>query len=517
MTARDGVMLVAVVAALGASVLAAVRWLRVAQREHYLPGSATRFAARWWLGFGPNRLLGAAAVVGVALSPISPVAAIAAALAISVGPFRLSLRGRAPGKLVWTARLRRLAAVTALLVIVPVGAAALLGAAVPVSALAALIAPVLVDLGCMVTAPIEDRLAGRFVEQASARLHKVAPTVVGITGSYGKTSTKVYAAHLCAAAKRVVPSPASFNNRAGLSRAINEHLSPGTEVFLAEMGTYGPGEIRALCSWCPPRIAAITAIGPVHLERFGSEEAVLSAKSEIFEAASVAVLNVDDPRLAAVAAAQERAGLRVWRCSSIDSAADVCSRRDGEKLVVTYRGEPLATVDDPAAQAGNVAVAVAIALEVGVAGDLVARALASLPQVANRQAVTPLSSGAVAIDDTFNANPAGSRAALATLSRLARLGGQKVVVTPGMVELGPRQAEENAALGAALADVATHVIVVGWTNRPALLAGLARATNPAAVRVLAVDTRDQAVAWVRANTAEGDVVLYENDLPDHYP
>ena len=89
-------------------------------------------------------------------------------------------------------------------------------------------------------------------------------------------------------ALNVVASPASFNNRAGLARTINEHLAPGTDVLVAEMGTYGPGEIRDMCRFVPPDIAAITAIGPVHLERMRSEDRITEAKSEIFERASVA-------------------------------------------------------------------------------------------------------------------------------------------------------------------------------------------------------------------------------------
>jgi UDP-N-acetylmuramoyl-tripeptide--D-alanyl-D-alanine ligase len=408
------------------------------------------------------------------------------------------------------------AAVSGALVVVPVAAGSLLGAGAPLAALMALLVPGVVDVACALMAPVEDHLAARFVAQAAERLREVAPTVVGITGSYGKTSTKVYLAHLCSSALRVVATPASFNNRAGLSRAVNENLVPGTELFIAEMGTYGPGEIRALCRWCPPSIAAVTAVGPVHLERFGSEEAVVEAKSEIFETASVAVLNIDDPRLSVVADKQAAAGRRVWRCSSIDAGADVCVRREGAELTVTRSGKPMATMTDAAAPAGNVAVAVAIALEVGVPPETIAGLLGTLPSVPNRQAVTILSTGATGLDDTFNSNPAGCRAALAALARLAKPGGQRVVVTPGMVELGPRQAEENSAFGAALAGVATQVIVVGSTNRRALLAGVA-AAGDAPPPVLLVDTRDQAVAWVRAHTTPNDVVLYENDLPDHYP
>lgn len=507
----------AVAAALTAAALASVRWLRVAQREHYLPGSATRFALRWWLGFGPNRVLLAAAVLGVVLSPASSVTALVASLAIAAGPFRLSFLGRSPGPIVWTRRLRVVAAVVAALTILPVAIAALLGAAAPIATLVALLNPLLVDLALALLGPLEERLADRYVSEAKARLAQVAPIVVGITGSYGKTSTKVYAGHLSGRTRRVVPTPKSFNNRAGLSKAVNEHLAPGTEVFIAEMGTYGAGEIAELCAWCPPQIAAITAIGPVHLERFGTEDAIVAAKSEIFASSKVAILNIDDPRLARVAGEQQARGLRVWRCSALDPAADVWARVEGDRLVVSCRGTVLADVADPGALPGNVAVATAIAVELGVAGEAIGARLADLPAVANRQAVTPLSTGAAAIDDTFNSNPAGSRAALAKLTALAHPDGKRVVVTPGMVELGPRQRDENRAFAAEAGRAATHVLIVGWTNRRALLAGLSASSSTGGPAILLVETREQAVEWVRQHTGAGDVVLYENDLPDHYP
>jgi len=179
--------------------------------------------------------------------------------------------------------------------------AGVLGVSVVVAAGGALLVPVALDLALLLTAPIERRLAERYVVAARARLARVRPVVVAITGSYGKTSTKSHLAHLVGGSKTVVATPASFNNRAGLARSINENLTDGTEVFVAEMGTYGPGEIAELCSWCPPSIAVITAVGPVHLERFGTEERILQAKAEIMATASTVVLNVDDPRLSELA------------------------------------------------------------------------------------------------------------------------------------------------------------------------------------------------------------------------
>jgi len=261
-------------ASLSATALSAIRWLRVAQREHYLPGSVIHFARRWW-SLGHNRLLGAAAVIGLAAAAfgVTPAGLVAAAV-VACGPFGLTLRGRT-AKLAWTRRLRTLAAVTGAVVALVAGLALIGGGlvlAAAVTTLLAVAAPLVVDASLALTGPVEHRLGAKFVDQAAARLRSVHPRVVAITGSYGKTGTKGYVVHLVSGSLSVVPTPASFNNRSGLARAINEHLTPGTDVFVAEMGTYGPGEIADMCEWCPPDVAVITAIGPVHLERMGSEE-----------------------------------------------------------------------------------------------------------------------------------------------------------------------------------------------------------------------------------------------------
>ena len=483
----------AVAVNLVAAALAGLRWLRVAQREHYLPGSASRFALRWWFGLGPNRLLAVAVAVGIAGTAVRPLGAVVAGVAVACGPFGLALRGTAPGPLAWTRRLRTLAAVWGGLQFLVIGIGAVAGLPELFAALGAVLVPALVDSACAITEPFEARMAQTFVDQAKARLQSVRPTVVAITGSYGKTSTKGYVAHLLERSMSVVASPRSFNNRAGLARAINENLVPGTEVFIAEMGTYGPGEIAELCEWIPPRIGVITAIGPVHLERFGSEDKIVEAKSEIFAKAEVAVLNVDDDRLRALADRLEKEGKRVIRCSG----ADVAPMLDG--------------VDAPA---GNVACAVAVALELGVPKEDVQELVKTLPTAANRLARSQSDAGWTILDDTFNSNPAGAARALDALVAAAGEGKRRIVVTPGMVELGPRQHQENAVFARAAATRATDLVVVGHTNRKALLSGAGG--GKAAVRT--VDSREQAVAWVREQgLGPGDAVLYENDRPDHYP
>lgn len=501
--------------------LGGLRFLRVAQREHYMAGAAVRFGWRWWVAAGPavNRLLAGVAVGLLAASWWWWPAAVLAAACVAYGPVGLGLRGRT-SPLAWTRRLKTLGALWAVLAAGGLGVGVVLwvlagaGGGALVLVATAMLVPGLVDLALVATAPLERRLVQPYVRRASARLRQVAPVVVAITGSYGKTTTKGYVAQLIGRQLAVVATPRSFNNRAGLARAVNEHLEPGTQVFVAEMGTYGPGEIAELCSWVSPRIAVITAIGPVHLERFGTEARIVAAKSEILERAEVAVLNVDSPPLAELAERVAASGRRVLRCSGRRGDADVSVLAGpGEgTLVVRRDGELLAKVQGVEAAPTNVACAVAVALELGVPAGEVAARLPGLPTAPNRLTVHSSESGFTVIDDTFNSNPAGARLALASLCRHSSDGHRRVVVTPGMVELGPRQRRENAALATDVAATASELIIVGRTNRRALLEG----AGPTASPVL-VDTRDEAVAWVRAHLGPGDAVLYENDLPDHFP
>lgn len=480
--------------------VASLRWLRVAQREHYLAGTVGRFAARWWAVSSVNRVLAVVGMVAAVVSFLQPWAVLAAAAVVAAGPIGLSLRGTT-SPLAWTARLRRVAIAVALLLVV----AGVVGWLVHPAwtALAVLALPWLVDLALAVLAPIEERLSSPWVEKAAAALRDSGAKVIAITGSYGKTSTKGYIAQLLGGTKRTVPSPASFNNRMGLARAINEHLSGGVEVFVAEMGTYGPGEIAELTEWIPPDVAVITAIGPVHLERFGTEERIVEAKSEILARAPVAVLNVSDPRLAALAD-REKKQRRIIRAGT-EPGVDVAVV--GGDLVVA--GKPVGPVPDTA-HPGNVACAAGVLVAFGVEVD--AERLAALSEPDHRRTVAMGTTGATIIDDTFNSNPAGAEAALDAL--LAVPGqGRRVVVTPGMVELGGRQFAANRDFAARVAEMVDHLIVVGLTNRKALIEG-ARGGS-AALHV--VDNRQEAVEWVRSHLGAGDAVLYENDLPDHYP
>jgi UDP-N-acetylmuramoyl-tripeptide--D-alanyl-D-alanine ligase len=440
--------------------------------------------------------------------------ALVTAAIIIVAPVGLTLRGRT-SPLAWTRRLRTVAIVFVITDVVLFLAAAATPESAALASVLCFLQPLVVDLALLITLPFERLAARRWVRRAEQRLRAAAPVTVAITGSFGKTTTKLYVRHLVAGQRSVLASPASFNNTGGLARTLNEHLAPDTEVFVAEMGTYGPGEIRAMCQWVRPTIGVIVNIGPVHLERMRSLDGVVKAKAEITEGVQTAVLNVSAHGLAAVADALATRGTRVVRVATEPdvAGADVIVVDDGEGNLDVRVGPHRHRIEATAAHPANVASAMGVVVALGLDVPAAMARLDSLPIAEHRQEVSRSAKGVVVIDNTFSSNPASAASSLALVRRLAERGARSVVVTPGMVELGPLQPAENREFAVAADDAATDLIVVGQTNRKALAAGAAHRD----IRIHFTPTRDRAVEWVRATLTDGDVVLYENDLPDHYP
>ena len=519
-----GLGVVLVVALVAAYTAQLVRWLRVLQREHYDPRSMRVFLGRWTSPqvasatsverSRKRRPLTLSHVLIVAVVVTSLVRAdVLAVIETTIYgvfcPQGLSVRGRT-SRLEWTRRLTYVAVATSV-VSVAIAATGVVTDRPWLPAIAMVWAvPITIDVTTRALAPLERHRALRFVAQAKARLERVKPRIVGITGSYGKTSTKNHLSDLLSPDGGVVASPRSFINRAGLSRAINENLADGTRIFIAEMGTYGRGEIRDLCSWCPPELAVVTAIGPVHLERMKSVDEIEEAKYEITERASTVVLNVDDSRLARWVDRLEGAGKRVRTAASHNDHASVRVVEDGARWTVVVDGTSLGSLAAiPGVQKTNLACALAAALELGLALDLVPERLGGVTSVAHRARVETAPSGLIVIDDTFNANPASAVAALALLKSLSA-SGRRAVVTPGFVEMGAEQYSANLAFANRVQALGYELVAVGRTNVVPLGVGYGQEPRR-------FDRRDQAVAWVRSSLGDGDAVLYLNDLPDHYP
>ncbi len=507
-------MLIALIPLL-AVVIADLRWLRVMQREHYIPGACTTVALRWARRRPPNQVLALAGAAAALLALIGQPpdvalgAALAAALAAAAFPVAMPLLG-GEQRLRRTPRLMRLAGCALVMEALIAAATVWLGAPAASAVLAAGV-PVVIDGAARIMRPVEARLAGKYRRSAQATLSRVAPRVIAVTGSYGKTSTKNHIRDLLSGTFDVAASPASYNNDSGLCRTVNDHLGPHAQVLVAEMGTYGVGEIRAMCSWVKPEIGIITAIGPMHLERMKTLDTVVRAKCELLEGVRVAILNVDDERLAQVAGSVS--GAEVWRCGTRrqrDLAVSL-EREDGA-VTVRYRGTAIGSfTGQPGLHLPNIACALAAALAAGAPPDRVVARAGELSAPPHRAVQGVASSGVVVIDDTYNSNPEGASRAIELLESATGGGNRRAVVTPGMVELGPDQDEANRAFAAAVAKADAALVVVGWTNRRALLAGAAGG------EIVTVRSRSAAREWVRASLTAGDGVLWENDLPNHYP
>ena len=508
-----------------AGLAALARWLRVSQREHYDPGRCLVTLGRWIRLRSPNPALATLAVGGLVLAVAAPAAgngalgvwgAGASAAAVILFPWPLRVIGRPRLRL--TRRARTLAASSlalsgaaaallamALSELAAAGSAAGLPTAL---ALVAAAAPAIVDAAAAVLAPLERRLLERHRRRAAAKLARVAPFVIAVTGSWGKTSTKNHIRDLLSGAAAVAASPASFNNTAGLSLTINDHMPDGAEVLVAEMGMYRPGEIKEMCSWVRPDVAVITAVGTMHLERAGSMERIAAAKAEILERARTAVLWVDDPRLDELSrTAPAPTVMRIGAAGGLDLDVEV-AETDGE-MIVRAGGSEIGRVGaDAGVHPANVGCAVAAALAYGAAPDRIGPRLAALGPPQHRAAASRSPAGVLVVDDTFNSNPAGALRAVEDLAR--RVAGRRAVVTPGMVELGSEQRRANAELARAVIASGSELVIVGRTNRRALLEG-------AGGEAVSAPDRSAARDWVREHLGEGDGVLWENDLPDHYP
>jgi UDP-N-acetylmuramoyl-tripeptide--D-alanyl-D-alanine ligase len=373
----------------------------------------------------------------------------------------------------------------------------------------------------VVLAPVQNAINGRFLRAASRKLEQVAPLVVGVTGSFGKTSTKFAIERLIGEPGEALATPGSFNTPLGVCRTINEQLAPHHRFFIVEMGAYGEGEIAELARFVKPRIGVLTAIGPAHLERFGSLDAIRRGKYEIVTNLpddGIAVMNVDDPtvreladlttRVRVVRYGIEPAGRPDITATDVDvtpngTTMTIRDTRNGSEVSASMRLLGKHAI-------GHVLAGVAVAIERGRTLTEVAGAIARLEPVEHRLQLIESPGGVTVIDDAYNSNPQGAAAALEVLAAMP--GRRKVVVTPGIVELGPLQDSANEEFGRHAATVADEVIFVARLNRSALVRGAE--TDGSGATVTVVDSLEQATQRLAEILRPGDAVLFENDLPD---
>jgi len=341
--------------------------------------------------------------------------------------------------------------------------------------------------------------------------------VVGITGSQGKTSTKdLLAAVLAQAAASdggTVATHGSFNNELGLPLTVLR-AEPGTRHLVLEMGARGVGHIRALCAVARPHVALVLNVGKAHLGEFGDQERIAEAKGELVEALpddGVAVLNADDPRVAAMA---RRTRARILTFGTPAAAGlriqDVHLDPRGRARFVLRHGDASVPVRLQLVgehQAHNAAAAAAVALALGVPLEATARVLGTVTSLSRwRMEVHERSDGVTVLNDSYNANPDSVAAALASLVAVGR-DRRTVAVLGEMRELGESSAEEHEQVGRLAARLGVdRVLAVGEAARP-VHAGACAEGRSGAEEPAHVADNEAALAWLREEVRAGDVVL----------
>ncbi len=344
-----------------------------------------------------------------------------------------------------------------------------------------------------------------YVRKAKAKLAAAQNlTVVGITGSYGKTSVKKILTQLLSAKYRVLSTPRSHNTPLGISMTINSSELENYDVFIAEMGARHVGDIAQLCAMCPPDYSIITGICPQHLESFHTMENIISGKGEILEATKKSAFIADD-----CYDLFKEYDCQKFKC---DCVSDIKSDCNGTTFTLELGGEKrtvhTALLGEHAAR--NIGICALCAFAMGVDFDSIASAIEKLEFIEHRLQLIK-SGGINIIDDGYNANIKGAEAAINVLKTFP---GAKTVVTPGLVELGVLDREENAALGAKLVGL-DHIILVGDTLVGYVKQGYLDAGGDE-TKVKVVRTLFDAESEIGHIVNKGDVVLFLNDLPDIY-
>ena len=383
--------------------------------------------------------------------------------------------------------------------------------------------------------PLEQTINGTYLLSARKRIKTLQPKVIGITGSYGKTSTKYILRQILSQKFNTLMTPDSYNTPMGICKVIRGELTPEHEIFIVEMGAYKRGDIRELCNLASPEIGILTAVGPQHLERFKSIENIAKTKYELIESLpsdGLAVFNCDNEICAELANKREQSGNPVRRYAtepfsvpSVSDSAELIAtniRHTDEGLAFTARisiGSGEITEAEIRTQllgkhnVSNILAAMAVAVECGMTLEEIRVAIANVEPVPHRLQLTSNGGDVTIIDDSFNSNPVGAEAALEVLTEIQ--GRKKVLVTPGMVELGEREYEENKRLGERAADVCDLVILVGPTRTTPILDGLKAAQYPSQQIIVALNL-EEVKQHLATQVQAGDVVLFENDLPDNY-
>lgn len=383
--------------------------------------------------------------------------------------------------------------------------------------------PFMVFIANIINFPIERSVYHYYKHKAQKKLKSMTNLkIIGITGSYGKTSSKNILSDILNIRYNALPTPRNLNTYNGLIMTVNNNLDKFTDIFIAEMGAYVKGEIRGLCKLVKPQYGILTTIGTAHLESFGSEENIVEGKFELIESLpkdGFAILNGDDPKQVSYKLKNDVRviwiGIDNETCDVRATNINVSGKGTSFDVLVKSTGGKYRFVTKLLGKHNvyNILAGIACGIEFGISMEDLISAVSMVRAVEHRLELKKLGVF-YQIDDAYNSNPVGAKNACEVLGMMD---GIRVVVTPGMIELGEKEAYYNKEFGKQMAEVSNYVVLIGEKRTKPIYDGLIESGFDKDNIIVYNDVREAYTFINSLSDGKRDVfALFENDLPDTY-
>ena len=380
--------------------------------------------------------------------------------------------------------------------------------------------PLFVFMAYFVMYPIEKMIANSYIKKAKKKLLSCQNLkVVGITGSYAKTSVKNILYTLLSEKYKVCATPSSYNTPLGLAKTILSKLNEDDEIFIAEMGAKQRFDIKELCEMVSPDIGLISGVGSQHLLTFGSVDTILKTKGELADyidkSGGDLFINTDNEMTCKLANNYKNTKrISLKNTEGLLVVEDLKVDKEGSSFKLVYKDKSVKCKTKLLGEhnVSNILFAANVALSLGLDLDQIADGIKKLKTPSHRLEIVESNACYTIIDNAYNSSVEGSKASLDVLSKFK---GKKIVITPGLVELGKEQFNSNFEFGRDMAKICDYVIIDSSINYDAISSGLEFGGFDES-KIMQAVSLNQAVDILSTIAEDGDVVLFENDLPDNY-
>ena len=389
-------------------------------------------------------------------------------------------------------------------------------------ALTPLLLPLTVPFVHWVMAPIENGINYRFIVKSKKKLQKYPNLIrIGITGSFGKTSVKNALSTILSEKYSVCATPLNYNTPMGITKTILENLVPINQILIAEMGARQKGDITELCEIVQPQYGILTSVGEQHMATFGSFENVKRTKAELpkyLGKDGFCVFNVDNEAVNEISKESEcqKAGISIKREDTDAWATNIETTAEGTNFVLHTgegKGAKCNTKLLGIHNITNLLLCVPLALKLGLTSKQIVDGIKKVQPIEHRLQLVYAPNDVLILDDTYNASIEGSQRALDVLQMFKDR--RKIVITPGLVELGTLERLANYEFGERISKIADVVVIVNQMHYLSIKQGLLDAKFKQE-NIYQADTVILAQELLKTILQKGDVILWENDLPDNY-